>query len=406
MAWQDSLSKVTHPDGRSLIGGSFRGVPFFVESSDRSGGRRIVTHEFAQNDLPAHDDMGRKARTFNVSCYVLGDDYVAQRDALLSALEDQSGAGELVHPYFGTKRVRAGSISTRESTADGGFASFQIEFLDAPLSAAPTIVKDYSTLVVSVADAAFISNQTEFEERYNVVGQANFAVESLRDELVSLTAKMDSGLSRVTETTQELALLSVNVDLITNTAETLVRTPADVIDTFLDTVLQLEESIEASPKEVLSALMDAYDIQPIEDSPGDSSTRVLERANQLALSDALRRALVIQASKMMVDVVFETTEDATELRDRAIAALDELALTAGDVAFQSIVDLRSALYQAVPGDSVLASVQTIQRNVDLPSILLSHQLYGTSKNEQDISDRNEAQHPAFMSGPIKVLSFV
>ena len=86
-------------------------------------------------------------------------------------------------------------------------------------------------------------------------------------------------------------------------------------------------------------------------------------------------------------------------------ALDELANTAADAAYPSILDLRAAVTQAIPGDLVLASEQTIHLNVDLPSLVVSYQVYGSVEKEQDIVDRNNVQHPAFISGDVKVLTF-
>ncbi len=404
--WTDSLERVKHPDGRDLIGASFRGIPFFVESSNYSGGRRIVTHEFAQNDLPAHDDLGRKARTFGVTGYVLGPFYTTQRDNLLNALEDVSGASELIHPYFGPRRVRAGGVTVRESVTDGGIATFQIEFLDAPLSVSPGITEDLTAQVTSSADVAFIESAADFEETYDVDGQPSFATDSLADELTSLSQSLGSTLSLVVSLEQELALLDVSVQDITDNAAALVRAPEDIIDVFLDVVLQLTETLLNSPQEVVTALLDSYDVEPTIDVLGDTETRIQERANQLAISDTLRRALAIQASLMLPDIKFVSTEDATFLRERTVTALNELAETAGDTAYPSIVDLRSAVLRAVPGDAVLASIKTITRNVDLPALVISYQLYGNVELEQDIVDRNNVQHPAFVSGDIEVLTFV
>ena len=404
--WSDGLERVKHPDGRILIGGSFRGVPFFVESHDRAGGRRIVTHEFAQSDTPAHDDMGGKAKSFRVQAYVLGVDYIAHRDALLAALDSDAGAGELIHPYLGPKRVRAGLNTMRESTSDGGIATFSIEFHDAPISIAPASTADLPALVVLKASAAFTANQEQFEETYSVIGQPSFAVDSLRGELVALTAKMNEGLAPIVEDTQELAKLSVSIDLIVSDAASLVRTPADIIDSVLAVVLQLEESILNRPKDVIGALLGAYDLTPTADVLGDTATRVLERANQLALSDAMRIAIVAQSASMITTASFETVADATELRDRVAAALESLALTAADVSYPALVDLRSAVVRAVPGDSVLASVQDLHLNTDQPSLLVAYRLYGSVDAADDITDRNAVQHPGFVSGDIEVLSFV
>lgn len=404
--WSDGLERVKHPDGRVLIGGSFRGIPFFVESHNKSGGRRNVQHDFAQNDIPAYDDLGRKNGPFQIEAYVLGVDYLVQRDALMSALEDVAGPGELIHPYLGPKRARVGDVSLRESTREGGIATFQIQFLPAPLSVAPTITRDLDSFVASVAAAAFVESQVQFESDYDVEAQPSFATESLSDELVALSEATEAAMLPIVSDIQELAKLNISIDLIIANAAALVREPGDIIDTFIDVVLQLTETILEAPKNMVTALMDAYDLEPVGDVLGDTTTRAQERANQLALSDALRRALVIQSAVMIPAAEFETIDEATDLRDRIVDALDALAATAGDTVYPLVVDLRAAVSQAVPGDRILASEQTIHRNVDLPSLVLSYQLYGDVSQEQAIVDRNGVQHPAFISGDIKVLTFV
>ena len=86
MSWIEQLERVKHPDGRELIGASFRGVPFFVEDSARNGGRRKASKEFIDQDIPRVTDLGKKGNDFRIEGYVLGADYMVQRDALLDAL--------------------------------------------------------------------------------------------------------------------------------------------------------------------------------------------------------------------------------------------------------------------------------------------------------------------------------
>ena len=117
MSWRDRLAPA-----------SFRGVPFYVESSDYTTGRRTVEHEYPfKDDAPFTEDMGRSSRSISVDGYVLGEDYFTERDALLDALET-SGPGELIHPYLGTINVAVGTVRVRESSKDGGIAFFNIDF--------------------------------------------------------------------------------------------------------------------------------------------------------------------------------------------------------------------------------------------------------------------------------------
>jgi prophage DNA circulation protein len=131
VTWREELRRVSF-GGKLLIGASFRGLPFFVDSSERAGGRRLVVHEFPLRDAPFVEDLGRKARTFRVEGYVIGDDYLAQRDSLLTALEDVSGPGELIHPHHGALRASCVGVAVRETRAEGGLATFAIEFAEAP----------------------------------------------------------------------------------------------------------------------------------------------------------------------------------------------------------------------------------------------------------------------------------
>ena len=70
-----------------------------------AGGRKTVTFEYPQQDIPFVEDLGRRGRRYRMEGVVIGDDYLAQRDTLITALE-AAGAATLVHPYLGTKFVR------------------------------------------------------------------------------------------------------------------------------------------------------------------------------------------------------------------------------------------------------------------------------------------------------------
>ena len=84
--------------------GSYRKAPFSVESSEASGGRRVVVHEFPGGDQPSTEDLGRRRHEYPLDVLVTGPDYMGLRDRLIEAL-DAPGPGELVHPYLGRKNV-------------------------------------------------------------------------------------------------------------------------------------------------------------------------------------------------------------------------------------------------------------------------------------------------------------
>jgi len=407
VTWRDDLKRVVLPNGKRLIGASFRGIPFLVEASERVGGRRTVAHEFPLRDDPYIEDLGRKARTFRVDGYVVGDDYVQQRDDLLSALEDISGPGELVHPYHGTRRAVCSSVSVRETKADGGLAAFAIEFAEAPAqSLTPTEVPYYFELVDESATAAKVATRAELVERYNAGGMPSFGLASAERALTRAAAAVRTKLAPVVRITQDLARLNRQVERLTSEASSLIREPGDVLDAFEETLAALAATAEAAPGRLWEAFMDAYgeDLESL--IPETTATRARERDNADALIAALKRILVIEAARVLPRATFATLEEAIADRDAVAALLDEQAGEAGDTAYPALVDLRAQVVRAVPGDAVLASILTVERNVPIPSLILSYQLYGSVDQEGDILARNNASHPGFISGTLQVLSNV
>ncbi len=404
MTWREDLRRV-NVGGRRLVGASFRGVAFFVDTAERGGGRRTVVHEFPLRDDPFVEDLGRRARTFRVDGYVLGDDYLSQRDALLAALEDTAGPGELVHPYHGVRRAICVNMSVRESRGDGGIATFAIEFAETPTQApVPTEVVDSAEQVGTSADETVAATETELVEQYDPDGLPAFALASAETALKQASAALTEKLAPVVTATQELAELTGRVALLTAEASSLVRQPANILGAFRAAITGLVDTAAAAPGALMDALFEAYladlgaAIDPI------TATRVRELENQTALIGALRRVMAIEAARLAPLVPYATIEEATAARDQVAAILEEQAGVAGDTAYPALVDLRSQVLRAVPGGSAFARVTSVTRNVSIPSLLLAYQLYGSVDLELDVIARNGIRHPGFVVGDLKVLS--
>jgi prophage DNA circulation protein len=116
-----------------LVPALFRGAPFHVDANARSSGRRLVVHEFPKRDVPYAEDMGRKARTFPVTGYVIGPTYVIQRELLELALEAE-GPGLLILPTLLQRDsilVQVRDYTVRETRQAGGMAEFDMQFVEA-----------------------------------------------------------------------------------------------------------------------------------------------------------------------------------------------------------------------------------------------------------------------------------
>lgn len=128
--WRDILLSVQ---------ASFRGQMFHVENTGLSSGRRTVVHEYPKRDKPYSEDMGRYARRFQVSGYLIYRPsnplyvYTEQRVRLYAALE-QEDAGALIHPVFCPPPgmlVMCERFSVAESRERGGYTQFEMQFVEA-----------------------------------------------------------------------------------------------------------------------------------------------------------------------------------------------------------------------------------------------------------------------------------
>ncbi len=408
--WRSQLASVKHPDGRWLVGASFRGIAFFVSSSDLTGGRNVASTLAAGGELVHVQDMGKLPSEIHLEGYLLDSvftsgaiAYQVQRDKLLAALGDAKGPGELVHPRYGKLRAACTGLTVREDVLDGGVATLSLSFLHVPLQAA-NVFRDGKAEIRRSAEQAQAASTTDLAANFDASGMPSFSLQSLRDDVTGMANALDSALAPVVKTTQELAILNAEMTLLTAEASALVRTPALVIDALVGTILRLAETTSALPKEVANAILDAYALPYPAAAIGASPVREKEKKNQLALGDAMRAALVFAASTILPSVEFSTGEGALAMQVKAASALGSLMLTATDEMYPHLVALRAALVYAIPGDQELARIQEVSQNYPIPALLLSHNLYGTTSEDSRIVERNDIKHPGFVLGNVKVLS--
>lgn len=139
---------------KKLRPASFRGVSFLVETHGLAGGNRVDVIEYPEKSVSQVDELGRKTRRYSVSAFILGDDYMVGRDALLEAIE-RPGPGPLSHPYLGALTVVVGdSWRLSEGTDFGGMARFELEFIEKGERTFPRATVDQRTVTETQATAA------------------------------------------------------------------------------------------------------------------------------------------------------------------------------------------------------------------------------------------------------------
>lgn len=86
-----------------LLPAAWRGLRWWVPDVSDTVGRRIHTQLYPGIDLKTHDDTGPLDGPVRMRGLVIGDDYIAQAEALRAAFR-QAGPGTLIHPWRGPIR--------------------------------------------------------------------------------------------------------------------------------------------------------------------------------------------------------------------------------------------------------------------------------------------------------------
>lgn len=395
MSWRDELQQ-----------GSFRGVTFRARSTDGQIGRRVALHEYPGRDLPYAEDLGRKARHFSLELYVIGDDYMQQRDKLREAL-DKAGSGSLVHPWHGQVNVVVfDARGPRESTREGGRASFSVIFVAAGENREPKEQIDTAAKLKNQTDA--VDNQLidAFKKKFDISG-AGFIATEARNRLQQAADSIDTISRLVSAPGAAAAEQFNNLTAFTDSLSSLISAPGNLAIGLLGMVKGVAD-LATKP-------LDAFDVYTQLFSWGDNAgpvpdttpSRKKQAKNQTAIADLMRRSALTSAVRQSADHSYQSIDQAVTMRDKLLDQLEDESLTADDDLYPQLLDLRVALLADIDTRGVdLPRIVTHIPAATLPALVLAHQLYGDPLRAEDLVKRNNVRHPGFVPGgdPLEVLT--
>lgn len=377
MSWQERMGPA-----------SFRGVPFYVETAERSGGRRGVTHEYPFRDEPFREDLGRQAQGFALEGYVIGNEYLEARDTLLAALQEY-GPGQLVHPYYGTIQVAVISFRFRDGRNEGGMARVSIEFQETPAAPSqPKAVPDAPSKLRASAATARSAVSIQFLGDYS----PGIHMESIAQALGMAAEAAEAGLATAETDVQALAAMHRQVSALAGNAQALVEDGAELVSGLL-------ELFEAFKVEGFDSLLELYSFDSGTRPTAATSNRQLEQENFDKFHHFTQRAILIRAAELVGEVSFTNHEQAVAARDLMTALLDEQMEAVNDDAYPALQQLRADVVQAVPNsEAALPRLLSYTPPETLPSLVLAYRLYGDVAREEDLIARNHIPHPGFVVG--------
>ncbi|WP_048797116.1 MULTISPECIES: DNA circularization protein [Serratia] len=163
------------PDGK----GSFRGVPFLVfKEQHERGGRNVVKREYPLRESGGADDVGPQLPEFTFTVLVMGNDCQKQRQTLRDALR-QPGAGELVHPDYGTLNVLIAQFESRYDVAEQRAVEFTLTVVPQADDTAPAEKKDTAGLLARAGNGALGGVFDTLSQKWAVVRDALHDAEAM-----------------------------------------------------------------------------------------------------------------------------------------------------------------------------------------------------------------------------------
>lgn len=116
---------------KTLLDASFRGVVFDCMRTQDNAQRDTTSHEYPYKDGADVEDLGRKARQIAISAVFFGNDYELRLQKFIAEL-DKPGAGELIHPVFGSiKQAQLLSYSIGHDGDSPDYCTVDLQFVEA-----------------------------------------------------------------------------------------------------------------------------------------------------------------------------------------------------------------------------------------------------------------------------------
>jgi prophage DNA circulation protein len=388
---------------------SFRGVPFKVFTSEAPIGRRLVEHVFVKRDTPYQEDLGRKAREFTLEAFVIGPDYIAQRDALQTALE-APGSGQLIHPFYGAKQVNVRNCRVREAAGELGMARFDIEFVEAGELLYPKSINDPQSNLLNTVTTLRDASAANFLNKFNILHKAQFVSDSAKAKVEGVSDFIATQTASVSTLSNSVTDLAYSVRNLKLDAAELINTPS-TLQTRLSSAMRLLSGAFGSKEDSVKVYSGFYQYGH-SDVVVDISTanRNQEKQNSKAINDLISSEALTQSAMDAALIAFKSIEDAQKIRQQLFDEIENQKENSDDDdVYAALLALKGSLGDAIPpANQNLPSIVSIEFSESRPSLSVAYGLYAALDREQDVIDRNRVTNPAFLPGgvPLKVLNNV
>ena len=421
---------------------SFNGIPFFTKACSTGVGRRNAEHVYPFRDEPWMEDIGRKARVYHITGFLVGDDVMLQRDRMQTALETE-GAGVLVHPTYGRLSVSTlGESTFDEDMSHGRVIEVRFVFEESGQQIFPNTNIDTTSDVAESAKTATAS----VEDGYNAQITPDIIAGTFDSAGVSdvSTSWLDSVGSSADDSASLFNISSGSygpfgrfsgenigtnsgsivggyvspstIELIFNGLITTRSSDRSSLHLSLSSIIGVGSS---NPFGLASSLTSiAYELLGMITNPSDA-IRIFSGLCQFSFSsspsgnrtaDLCRRVSVIALARASSFYNPTSQDDADSIKSVVCDKLDAEITVAGDQGFDNIFLALSNLKTSVSKDmtargAILPPLKEFKNNSARPSLVLAYQYYRDIKRSDELVRYANPIHPAFMPTYFNALGY-
>lgn len=437
---------------KQLQPASFRAVPFKVLGGESEFGRRTRVHEYPYRPLPWVEDLGRKTRTFQLTGFLVGDDVISQRAAIIAACETK-GPGNLVHPTFGAKTVSlVGGIKIAERWEKGRYFELTFTFVEGGPRVYPTSKTSTAAAVHNAAFQANLSMTADFANKVLSALQSGAAVVSMAvstalswyntaqtlvgdatnlfnlvcslpgdfgrffngnsagvlrstTPVAGSTATIQSLIAQGSESRSAVATAGAALSIA---ASSLQSSTSSAFATAAQDVAAALQASSVNPADALRLLEQLATFTPAVATPsslvGDAMSTM-----QSACGDLFRRAAVVALASASSSYQPTSYNDAVNVRTTVTGFIDNEITIAGDEGDDATYGALRTLRQSVVTDLVarganLAQMTTFTFGASLPALYLANRIYQDPTRSDQLVAQVTTPHPAFMPTSFQALA--